>query len=147
MNYSTAIFLINSHVRAIRVSYEDIDRAHRNDIVFKTLDADIAQHDYVVIPTNTRHGMTVCKVIETDVDIDFDAPDKMDWIIAKVHTAVHEQIIEQEEVAVKAIKSADMNAKRKQLRKDMFTDQMETLKALPLSDLNDNGDSDDTEAP
>ena len=83
MNHSTAIFLINNDVRAIAVTYEKIDLAKDTTkmmkyqaaylsggrlpdgaVVFKTMDTAIKVDDFVIVPTDTRHGMTVCKVVE-----------------------------------------------------------------------------------
>ena len=68
MNYSTAIFLINNHARALKVTYED----GANPEIVKTLDQTIKLDDYVVVETDTRHKMTVVKVVETDVDFDLE---------------------------------------------------------------------------
>lgn len=77
MNYSTAIFLINKDVRAIAVTYEKIDmnqdttkmkfsapylsggKLPTGATVFKTMDPKVKVDDYVTVPTDTRHGMTV----------------------------------------------------------------------------------------
>ena len=61
MNYSTAIFLISDEVRAINVTYERDGDAKRT--LFKTFSKTIKIDDYVVVETNTRHHMTVCKVV------------------------------------------------------------------------------------
>lgn len=142
MNYSTAVFLINNDVRAVLATYEEGDHAKRT--LFKTLDPSIDEGDYVIVPTDTRHKMTVCKVMETDVDVDFDDPAPVSWIIGKIHLTDHETILAQEEQAVKAVKSAEKRRKREQLREAMFADHMETLKALPIAAMD--GDDEPEEA-
>lgn len=139
MNYSTSVFLINNHVRAVLATYEEGDSAKRT--VFKTLDPDISEGDYVIVPTDTRHKMTVCKVVETDVDVDFDDPTPVGWIIGKVELTDHEKVLAQEAEAIKAIKSAELRQKREALRNAMFADHVETLKALPIAAIN--GDDDE----
>ena len=82
MNYSMAIFLISNQARAISVTYEADEKAAKT--IFKTLDPSIAVGDYVVVQTDTRHQMTVCKVVETDIEPDFNSIALMKWIIGKV---------------------------------------------------------------
>lgn len=130
MNYSTAVFLINKHARAIVATYEADDKAPRT--TFKTLDPSIKEGDYVIVETDTRHKITVCKVVETDVDFDFDTPAKMSWVIGKVDRAAFDLTLQQEQSAIAAIKSAELRKKREDLKKSMFADHMESIKALPI---------------
>ncbi len=140
MNYSTAVFLINKNVRAVLGTYEVGDSAKRE--TFKTLDQNLKAGDFVVVPTDTRHGMTVVKIVDTDVDVDFDSKDNVRWIIAKVDRAPFDGMLEQEAEAIKAIKSAELRKKRDELRNAMFADHIETLKALPIAAIN--GDTEKT---
>lgn len=132
MNYTTAVFLINSAVRAVICTYEAEDAAKRT--MFKTLDKTIRTGDFVVVPTDTRHKMTVCKVVETDVDVDFDNPACVHWIIRKVDTAPYQTTLAQEADAIAAIKSAEKTKKRNELREAMMADVVE-LKALPITGI------------
>ena len=104
MNYSKAIFLLSDTARAVAVTYEDYEDADRT--LFKTLDPDIKVGDYVVVETGTRHHMTVCKVMETDIDLDLEDDVKIKWIVGVVHRADFEEITQQEENAIAAIKKA-----------------------------------------
>lgn len=142
MNYSTAVFLINKNVRAVLATYEAEDTAKRT--VFKTLDETLTVGDYVVVPTDTRHKMTVCKIVETDVDVDFDAPAQVLWIIGKIDRAGYDGVLAQEAKAITAIKSAELRKKRDDLRSTMFADHIETLKALPIAVLNGDGEKSTT---
>lgn len=134
MNYSTAVFLINNHVRAIRATYDVVDGA--KETTFKTLDETIAVNDYIIVPTDTRHKMTVCKVTEVDIDLDFDTTEQVDWMIGRVDTQAYDQTLKDEASAITAIKAAERRRKRDDLRANMFADHVETLKALPITDLN-----------
>lgn len=137
MNYSTAVFLINRDMRAVICEYEPSDPIYNkstganNRVIFKTLDKFIKKDDYVVVQTNTRHGMTVVKVIETDVSIDFDSPNEVKWVVCKVDKTQHEKILADEAQAVEAIKRAEFNKRRQTLLNDVATDQ-EELKSLPM---------------
>lgn len=134
MNYTTAVFLINKHVRAIQATYEAADNAPRT--TFKTLDPEIGVGDFVIVPTDTRHKMTVCKVVECDVDVDFDSTVAMAWIIGKVDRAPHELTLSQEAQAVQAIKSAELRKKREDLAKSVLADKIADIKALPIAAMN-----------
>lgn len=80
--------------------------------------------------------MTVVKVVDTDVDLDFDTTALVQWVIGKVDDEGYKNTLAQEAVAITAIKSAELRQKRDNLRKTMFADHMETLKALPISAMN-----------
>jgi uncharacterized protein (DUF2344 family) len=145
MNYSTAIFLINKNARAIRASYENVAGGATYDgakYVFKTLDPDIAVDDYIVVPTETRHLMTVVKVAEVDVDLDLESSQEIKWVVGKINVEAYEELLKQEQQAIKKIKSAVMRKKRSELAEDLFTDNLEEIKALPISEINDDEKAD-----
>lgn len=130
MNYSTAVFLINDHVRAIEVSYEQGGKPG----VFKTLDATIKKDDLVVVPTSTRYNFTVAKVTAVDVDVDYDRQEDMAWIVSPpIDLAAHRQVIEQEKVAVEAVKSAVTRKKREELSLALLADKKASLATLELA--------------
>lgn len=114
MNYSTAVFLINANVRAVLCTYEAEDHAKKT--MFKTLDKSVRVGDLVVVPTDTRHKMTVCKVTDVDVDVDFDCATPVNWVVTKVDRAAHETTLSQEAEAIATIKSAETRKKRDELR-------------------------------
>lgn len=131
MNQSTAIFLVDDHVRAIKASYDDTDNG-KVIKTFKTLDTNIKVDDFVVVPTHTRHKMTVCKVVEVDVDVDFDSNEEVKWVVASVDKTQHDQIVKQEEVAIKKIRSAEVNKKKMDLLNAMKLDPT-TIPALTFN--------------
>lgn len=133
MNYSTAIFLINKDVRAIAATYEGMP--NEKPVIFKTLDPSIKVDDFIVVPTDTRHKMTVLKVVAVNVDIDFDSDKPMHWVIDKVDRHDFEKTAELEEEAIKRIRVAEFNKRRLDLRSAMFASS-EDLKAIPLASLN-----------
>lgn len=130
MNYSRAIFLISDEVRAVNVTYEDHENAERS--MFKTLDPDIKTDDFVVVPTDTRHKMTVCKVTEIDVEPDLEAGSDLKWIIGVVNRADFEDISRQENEAITKIKAAERRRKRDELRTSLLADAEDEVKALPI---------------
>lgn len=133
MNYSTAVFLINDSVRAIACTYEAGDTAPRT--IFKTFDQSIKVDDFVMVPTDTRHKMTVCKVVAVDVEPDLESGIQMNWIVGIVDRAGFENILEQEQVAIDAMKAAEKNRRREELRKSMLAN-IET-KTLSISHVKD----------
>lgn len=126
MNLSVAIFLVNKAVRPVRVSYDPDYPKHNNpDAYFKTLDPSIKVGDKVVVPTTTRHGMTVCKVEDVDFRVNFDSTTDYKWVIGKVDVPAYEDIIAQELKVLDRIGDAEENRKRAEL-----------VKALQLEDIN-----------
>lgn len=130
MNYSMAIFLISDQARGVLVTYEEKDDAPKT--LFKTLDPGIAVGDYVVVQTETRHHMTVCKVAAVDVEPDFDLSQEVKWIVGKVEKADFDDLQRQEAEAIDRIKRAEKRRKREELRASLLADANGDLKALPI---------------
>lgn len=114
-NYSTAVMLFNENIRAIRCEYEN----GSSQTVFKTLDKTIEVDDLVIIPTGTRHNMTVVKVVEVDYDIDIEDDTAVSFIVGKVHIKAYDQILEQEKIWISALKAGEKKRKRDELEKSM----------------------------
>lgn len=140
MNYSTAIFLIDDTVRAIKCQYEpgysEDDPIKKSasgpkTYVFKTLDQSIKVDDIVVVPSGTRWGRTVVKVMDVDVDVDFDDDIQLKWVIAKVDPAPYDALLAQEEKALTMIRSAEKTKKRNALRDALIADN-EGLKEFSI---------------
>ncbi len=135
MNYTTAIFLVNENVRAVMCNYEP--DAPDKKVMFKTLDQNIRVGDFVTVPTKTRHGMTVSKVVEVDVDVDFESPVLVDWLIERIIRATYDKTVAQEAEAIAVIKSAERTKKRNELAAALLVDSKEALKALPITVMAD----------
>jgi len=134
MNYSRAIFLISDEVRAVDVTYEtDSNGTPAPRTTFKTFDTKIKVDSYVVVPTNTRHHMTICKVVAVDVEPDLEATTDMEWIVGVVNPANFNKIKSQEGEAIAKIKSAEKRRLRNELREKLLDDVGEVeIKALPI---------------
>lgn len=147
MNYSTAIFLINPKVRAIAAIYEpDTDNRKSPRVIFKTFDQDISVGDYILVPTDTRHKMTVNKVVEVDVEPDLESHVQMSWVIGVVDRSMYEEVLGQEARAIDLMKAAEKTHAREELRKKMLAHVDETkLQALQISRMS--GDGVETIAP
>lgn len=136
MNYSTAIFLDESSgVRAVAVTYDTIDldkditkmkysapylsggSLPKECRLHKTMDPDISVGDFVVVPTKTRLGFTVCKVVAVDCEVDFEAEGECHWIADTVDVAKFEHYRQQEDVVIAAIKKGEAKKKQKKMAK------------------------------
>ncbi len=137
MNYSKAVFLINDAARAITCSYE----TGHPDGTFKTLDPDIQKDDLVVVPTTTRHGFTVVKVVNVDVNINLDSTEEIPWIVDRVDIESHNVRVEKETAAIEKVKSAEHRRKRAELLESLQLDQeaMEDLKLVAAPAADDKG--------
>lgn len=131
MNNSTAVFLINDRVRAVYGTYEAGDNAGKT--LFKTFDSAVKVGDFAIVPTGTRHNMTVVKVTDVDVDFDIDTSVKMEWIIGRIDLTAYEQTLAQEGAAIQMIQSAEKRKKREELKKAIFADQEGAIAALPIA--------------
>ena len=140
MNYSRAIFLISDEVRAVTVSYEARENGEfRATKLCKTFDDSIKVDDYVVVPTDTRHKMTVCQVAEVDVDPDLDSSVDCDWIVGVIDRADYVDIKRQEADAIDKIKIAERRRRRDELRKSLMEGHEDAVKALPIYSVKDEG--------
>jgi hypothetical protein len=141
VNYSTAIFLINPKVRAIAAIYEpDTDSRKAPRTVFKTFDQTISTGDYILVPTETRHKMTVNKVVEVDVEPDLESAACMHWVIGTVDRVAFEDVLTQEARAIELMKAAEKTHAREELRKKMMAHVDETkLNALQITRMTGDG--------
>lgn len=135
MHNSTIVLLINDDARAVRGVYED----NGSETTFKTLDQTIDVDDLVVVESGTRHGMTVVKITEVDVDINFDTTTDVKWVVQKVDTPHFDELRKQERAAINAVQAAERRRKREQLRESLFADHAEKIKALELAKTEDAG--------
>lgn len=140
MNLTQAIFLVNKGARAMRARYEPGlgDDQYNNpngtkvkNAIFKTLDKEIKVGDLVVVPTSTRHGFTVVKVVEADISIDFEDKTPIEWIVSRVDLSAHKVLVEQEEQLTDEIRKAEMEVRRNQLANAL--NLSDSIKSLPLA--------------
>ena len=145
MNYSTAVFLVNNHVRAVRCAYE-LDKDGKptgNFEVFKTFDTAIKVSDLVVVPTGTRVKMTVVKVVETDVEVDLESTTPMEWIVGRIDSDEYQATLAKETTAINTIKAAEVRKKREELAKTLLANlDGDAIKALQIADMNGHAASD-----
>lgn len=148
-NLSTTCFLVNQDVRAIAVTYEKIDvsqdtrdqkfkapylsagRLPEGAEIFKTFDLNIKVDDYVVIPTGTRHGMTVCKVVAVDVELDFNTREEIQWIVDTVDVDLFEKSRQWEDQMLASVKNARVTDQREKLADQLKKSVGGNLTALP----------------
>ncbi len=132
-NYTTILFAFNKKLRAVKVTYEPEQCGY----TYKTLDPDIKVGDYVVIPTTTRHKMTIGQVSEVDILVDIDSSLELKWIIGKVDKQAHDVVIKGEEEIVNEIKQSEANARIKQIQENMAAFKTDKLKTMALVDLSE----------
>ena len=131
MHPSRKIFLINDAVRAVSAEYEP----KGNTTLLKTMDPDLKVGDFVVCETDTRHNMTVSKIVDVDVDIDLESPVNLPWVISCLDLVDHEKLIAAETDALAKIKSAQDKKKRDELRAAMAADYTDDVRDLELNTI------------
>lgn len=133
MHNSNILFLINDDARAISVQYEE----HGSKSIFKTLDQNIKVDDLVVVQSGTRWDMTVAKVVEVDLEINFDSNQTINWIVQKVDTDMFSQIEAREAEAIATVQSAERARKKKELRDAMFAQHEDALNTLQIANVSE----------
>lgn len=127
MNYSTAIFLVNANVRAVLTSYETPDPVTNKPTgkltMYKTTDRTVKPGDMVLVPTTTRHKMTVVRVEEVDVEVDLESGVQVDWLIGHApNRDAYNALVTTEADGIAQIKSAEKKAKQDELRAKLLAD-------------------------
>lgn len=128
MHDSRKVFLLEDEPRCIKASYEAGDDAKTTE--FKTFDTDIGVGDFIIVPTDTRHEMTVCKVTEVGVEPNLDTGAAMLWVIGKVDLSAHKATLDSEKTFVDAARSAERRRKKGQLREALLADVPTDMKVL-----------------
>ena len=121
MNYSSAVMLINQNIRAVKVSYDLNTQGKPQGLyTFKTLDQTIDIGDIVIVPTTTRHNFTCVRVEEIDIDVNFECPVTLEWIVGRPDMAAYDNILNEEAKWIDTLKAAEKRRKREELKKSMF---------------------------
>lgn len=116
MNPSLSSFVVESACRAIRVEYDPDNKSNNNpSYLFKTLDPTLTKGDFVVVPTITRHGMTVVKIVEVDMIVNYDSNDNYQWIIGKVDKTAFDSLLAQDSVVINKIARIEQEKKKREL--------------------------------
>lgn len=117
MNLSASPMLIDKRVRPVRVEY-DPDNFKNNNFgrLFMTLDNGLMKDDLVIVPTGTRHGFTIGKVVDVGFPVDFTSPDKWDWIGGKFDKASYDNILEGAKKIIARVAVSQEDKMRNELR-------------------------------
>jgi hypothetical protein len=120
MNYSTAILVMNPDARCLKVTYE-VDTEHNKAPreLFKTFDKNIKVGMYVIVPSSTRHNLSVCKVVEADVDDWMDSGKEIGWVVGSIDMADAEKLKAWESQAIEGLKEAEKRKRRRELHASM----------------------------
>lgn len=133
MNYSTAICLVSDEVRGISCSYDLDPEGNVNQLyTFKSLDTQLGVGDLVVIPTDSRHGFTIVRIEEVDVEIPLEDSTDYKWIAARFDIRNYNKVLRYERELISTIKSTEKRRKREELREAVMADvKDEELPTLP----------------
>lgn len=123
MNLSASVMLVEDSIRPARVEYDPTnDRNNNPSKFFKCLDATVSAGDLVIVTTNTRHGMTVAKVVAIgyeDVPVDFNSAEPWGWIVGPVPSAQHDAILATEKAIIGRVSAANANKLKAELKAAM----------------------------
>ena len=130
MNYNTIAFVLNSNLKAVRATYQDGETPE----LFKTFDDTLDVDDLILVETNTRHNMTVCKVTEIDCEIDLEMTKPIRWAVQKVDATLLSTLKSAEDDSIKGVRKIELEKKRASLQ-SALTEDAGQLAALPLSSI------------
>lgn len=120
MNYSTAILVMNPDARCVKVIYEpDTEHTKQTREMFKTFDKNLKVDDFVVVPTGTRLNLTVCKIVDVDVDDWMDVSKELGWVVGRVDMADAIKVKAWEADAIQGLKDAEKRKRRREMQASM----------------------------
>ena len=149
---SLLVFLLDDSVKAIRAVYEKVNEPAAaaempmaygqadpetspklRGYLFKTHTSDHKVGDLLVVPTDTRHGFTVVKVVEVDAEPDMNAQSDVKWIVGKVDTATYFDIRAQEAEIIDKVAKSELKAQRDKLRETLLGADSERFEGMKLA--------------
>lgn len=133
MNNSKIVFIVNQATRLIKASYDGPLSEATKGTPFKTLDPSIKVDDLVIVETSTRHGFTVVKVTEVDLDVDFDSTEELRWAFNPLDLAGFQELKAAEQAAIEKVRAIELKKKRAALQAAMFADDEEAMNQLKLA--------------
>lgn len=120
MNYSTAVLVMDTGARCVKVIYEpDTEHTKQTREMFKTFDKSLKVDDFVITPTGTRFNLTVCKIVAVDVDDWMDTAKEIGWVVGRVDMADANKVKAWESSAVEGLKDAEKRKRRRELQASM----------------------------
>lgn len=122
MNPSLYSFLAEPSCRAVKVEYDPDSKLNNNYNIcrlYKTLDPTISVDNLVVVPTETRHGFTVCKVVEVDLQVNYNGNDEYRWVLGKVDKAAYDALLDQDKAVKSKIGKIEENKIKRELMEAM----------------------------
>ena len=97
------------------------------------MDQSVKVDDLVLVQTDTRHGYTVVKVTEVDVDVDFDSSSPITWCVGGIDLEAFEDLLNQERTAIETANAAQRRARAQKLREEVFANETASMEALALA--------------
>lgn len=134
---SLLVFLLDDKVKAVRAVYEKVDEpipaptpaAYGEDtktarklqgFLFKTLDDTLFVGQLVVVPTDTRHGFTVVKIVEIDAEPDMRTDKEVKWVVGPVDVAEYHRVREGEQSILAKVAKQKLRKEREALRETLL---------------------------
>lgn len=134
-NQSTVLILLNQELlngalHTVRVSYDEgVKNQHT---IKKTFISDLKPGEYVTVQTTTRHNATVCKVVEVDVEVDFDDSTPIGWVFGRVDMTTLDKLCAEEARILDVIRTAELAERRLKLKNTVLSQLGGTLPQLTV---------------
>lgn len=76
--------------------------------------------DLIVVPTDTRHGFTVCKVTEVDAEPDLTQNSEVKWVAGQIDVTDYHETCARENAIREKVRKAELRAQRERLAAKML---------------------------
>ncbi len=134
-NKSLAVFAVDNSVRGIIAVYNDGDDASKG-IFYKTFDQDIEVNDIVIVPAKSRLGFTTNKVVQVDVDPDFERTKEVKWIAGRADFTTYESNIAGEKALMEKLNEGDRARARESVAADLKATMGDDYKLIEAIEFN-----------
>jgi hypothetical protein len=120
MNYSLAVLLVSDEVKLIGCQFTHQYRRDERIYTFKCA-FEVEVGDFVIVDTVNGYG--VCRVVDADVAPNMNDTINYKWAFDKVDETRLKSLKEQEDVAIKHIRTAELQKQRKELARELGVDE------------------------
>lgn len=131
-NHTQFILVVSEKVKVAKVSWSKEEEEKGVFKFYKYLDdLNLQPDDKVVIQTNSRWGLAVGKVIETDNEHELSPSAEIDWIVDRIDTESYEDMLDTEKNIIKQAAKARKQKEREEAKAEMKA-YMEASDTVPL---------------
>ncbi len=115
LNKSLAPFLVDENVIGVIAAYEDHHKKEEGKF-YKSVGLDIKVGDLIIVPAKTRLGFTTNKVLEVNVQPDFEKTTTVQWVAGVCTSQHYDSLVASEDAMLVKVREAEQNQAKEELK-------------------------------